>query len=188
MEFIKVVENRRSIRKYKNKDVSKDLITELINSARLCQSAKNRQPWIFGVLKGKKKDYIADLMLNWCDSENIKEAENAIGYKSSVKNTANIIKEAPVLILVFRENNDKWITGDMLSIGAAIEHICLRATDLDLGSLWIRDTVYVQKEICEFVNHSELELVSTITIGYSNEFPNPRPRKDVKDMIVFYDE
>lgn len=188
MEFIKVIENRRSIRKYLNKDITNELITELISSAKLCQSAKNRQPWLFGVLKGKKKDYIADLIINWCNKTNISETEKNIGYKNSAKNTANIIKQAPVLILVFREPNNKWITGDTLSIGAAIEHICLRATDLGLGSLWIRDTLYVQDEICEFVNHSELELLSTISIGYPDEFPNQRPRKELKDLMVFYDE
>ena len=30
--------------------------------------------------------------------------------------------------------NTFWNTGDLLSVGAAIEHICLSATDLGLGS------------------------------------------------------
>lgn len=55
---------------------------------------------------------------------------------SSVINIANIIKEEPVSILVLKEDDQNWITGDLLSIGSAIEHICLKTTtDLGLGSL-----------------------------------------------------
>jgi nitroreductase len=139
MELKKAIENRRSIRKYKSMDVPDELIKDLIECARLAPSAKNRQPWKFLILKNDIKNQIADIMI---------EKQNSLEYcVSNVKLTAKIIKEAPVLILVLKEYEDNWIVGDSLSIGAAIEHICLRATDLGLGSLWIRDVVYFKKEI-----------------------------------------
>lgn len=54
MEFEKVVEERRSIRIFRPQRVEKDKIYKLIEMARLCQSAKNRQPWKFMIesLKG----------------------------------------------------------------------------------------------------------------------------------------
>ena len=180
MELKKAIEQRRSIRQFKIDNVSDDSISELLESARLSQSAKNRQPWIFGVLKGKRKDYVADLMINWCDttSENI----------GTVRATANAIKEASVLIVVFREPNNSWKKGDLLSIGSAIQHICLRATDLGLGSLWIRDTYCVDKEICKSLGQNHLELVSTVAVGYPSQNPKLRPRKTMKEMVVFYDK
>jgi len=143
MELAEIIKNRRSIRKYKNDDVSNELIMELLESARLCQSAKNRQPWSFGILRKEKKDDIADIMINWCDIA-VDEKE---GKKNSVRHTANIMKEAPVLILVFQEKNQEWLTSDILSVGASIEHICLRATDLGLGALWICNTASVNKKL-----------------------------------------
>lgn len=148
MELKETIYNRRSIRKYIDTDVPNKLIEDLINCARLAPSAKNRQPWKFLIVKREIKNRIADLMLEKEESKDIKDISlerKKLNANSSVKATAQIIKEAPILILVFKQNNDNWITGDTLSIGGAIEHVCLRATDLGLGSLWIRDTVYARK-------------------------------------------
>ena len=40
-----------------------------------------------------------------------------------------------VLMLVFREPDELWTPGDLLSIGAAIEHVCLEAVNLGLGAV-----------------------------------------------------
>lgn len=105
---------------------------------------------------------------------------------SSVKSIAKVIKEAPILILVLKKYEDNWIIGDSLSIGGAIEHICLRATDLGLGSLWIRDIVYTQKEIAKLVGHEDMELISAISIGYPDENPKQRPRKKLNEVLEWY--
>ena len=47
MEFEKIIKNRRSIRKFNNKEVEDEKIMSLLECARLCQSAKNKQPWLF---------------------------------------------------------------------------------------------------------------------------------------------
>lgn len=179
MELKEVIENRRSIRKFKNIDISKEIIENLIDCARLAPSTKNRQPWQFVIVKDKIKNQIADIML-----DNIKE--NLDVYKSSVKETAMIIKEAPILILVLKQYDINWATGDTLSIGAAIEHICLRATDLGLGSLWIRDTNSVREEIVQLIKHEDMELISSIAIGYPNESPRQRPRKKLNEVLEWY--
>jgi len=90
------------------------------------------------------------------------------------------------LIIVLKNYEDNWITGDLLSIGAAIEHICLRATDLHLGSLWIRDIVYTKKEIANLIGHSDMEVISAISIGYPDENPNQRPRKTLDEVLEWY--
>ena len=43
--MIQEIENRRSIRKYKADKINKELIEDIIYSATLAPSAKNRQPW-----------------------------------------------------------------------------------------------------------------------------------------------
>ena len=164
MELNKSIQNRRSIRKYKIDDVNNKIIEDLIKNAILAPSAKNRQPWEFLIIKNPIKNKIADIMLENEKKYKISLERKIYNKNSSVKSTAYVIKEAPVLILVFRPKDDNWIIGDSLSIGAAIEHICLRATDLGLGSLWIRDIVYTQKEIVKLVNKDNKELISEILI------------------------
>jgi len=53
--MIREIENRRSIRKYKPDEIERKLIEEIIYSASLAPSAKNRQPWKFIVYQGKER-------------------------------------------------------------------------------------------------------------------------------------
>lgn len=50
-----LIYNRRSIRKYLDKQVSKELIEQIIDAGRVSPSAKNRQPWRYIVLGGESK-------------------------------------------------------------------------------------------------------------------------------------
>ena len=179
MEFDQVIKNRRGIRKFQQQTVETDKITALIECARLCQSAKNRQPWRFMVLTGDKKNRVADIMLNLFEKKDIELP----GYMNSSKNSANIIKNAPVLILVFIPKDEAWIQSYLLSVGAAIEHICLKAVDEGLGSVWIADTVYTRNEICEELGRCDNLLVSGIAVGYPDEDPLPRARKALEEIL-----
>ena len=186
MELNIVIKKRRSIRKYKNTEISKEIIEDLINCARLAPSAKNRQPWKFVIVTDTIKKQIADIMLEKEKKSKVSLERKIYNANSSVKATAKIIKEAPILILVLKEYEDNWIIGDSLSIGGAIEHICLRATDLGLGSLWIRDIVYTQKDIAKLICHENMEVISAISIGYPNENPSQRSRKKLNEVLEWY--
>jgi nitroreductase len=177
MEFEQLLANRRSIRKYKiGKEVDKDAIYKILDAARLCQSARNRQPWLFKILDKQSKDNIAKMMLTY--------HRNNIGQENSCRSTAEYIADAPVMILVFKEINTDWDTADTLSIGAAINNICLEATNLGYGSLWINDTAYIKDEIVQLYGKPNIELISSILIGYADENPELRPRKSINDIIL----
>ena len=154
MDTIKAIEDRRSIRKYKDIDVDKEIILDILNAGRLAPSAKNRQP---------------------------------DGRLYSVSFTANVIKEAPVLILILKSKDDEWDRYDALSVGAAIENMCLRSTELNLGTLWIGDTDFVENEILDMTKHNDMELVSSLVIGYPNQEPKMRPRKDLEEIVEYYE-
>ena len=168
METIKSIENRRSIRNYTDKKISEDIVKDILNCGRLAPSAKNRQPWYFVVAQNDVKDKIANMMIDYSTNADDTIERARIGHKSSVNPTADVIKQAPILILVFREKN---------------ENMCLRATDLGLGTLWIRDIVYVAEDVAEMLNHSDLELNCAVSLGYPNESPKMRPRKNLEDIM-----
>lgn len=180
MELQQAYNLRRSIRKYKNKDIPKEVILELIDTARISPSAKNIQPWKFYVAKGKTKDTIAEFMKEYADANG---SEKYAGMYS----TGNAIKQAPVLLLVFRDNDAPLDRNDTLSIGSAIEHILLKATELGLGSLWICAMYKVRDKISKLIG-TDLELYSCIALGYADEQPSARPRKSLQDIIMNIDE
>lgn len=48
------------------------------------------------------------------------------------------------------------------------------------------DTVYVQKDIAKLVGHENMQVISAISIGYSDQKPNRRPRKELKNIMEWY--
>ena len=187
METKKAIELRRSIRKFKNEDIKKSVLEDILNCGRLAPSAKNRQPWFFVVLKQEIKDKVADLMIEYTNNNDESKEVKKLNSPSSVLPTANVIKEVPVLVLIFKEKDDNWTIGDNLSIGACVENMCLRATELGIGSLWIRDIVYVAEEVAEMLHHSVLELNCAVSFGIPNQNPLPRPRKELESILEWYE-
>ena len=188
MDIIDAIKQRRSIREYKDISIPKKQINEILNCGRLAPSAKNRQPWRFVVITNKKKiNGIADLMIG---NHTIKDEDYDIEVLKTFNSalpTANVIKQAPVLILIFQVIDDNWITGDNLSIGACIENMCLSACGLGLGSLWIRDTVYAQDKITKYVKWKDanFKLNSALCLGVPNENPKQRYRNKLKDITTW---
>lgn len=184
MELKEVIAKRRSIRRYQTLDVKDELIKEILESARIAPSAKNRQPWRFIILKDKQKDTIADIMLKWDEANKTFRDQTGTVYKNSVLPTALVMKQASVLIMVYKKSDSPNINSDVLSIGAAVENICLTATDLGLGSLWICDVMYVKDEINEYLKITDMDLSTVVAIGYAAEEPIPRPRLSYEEIVI----
>lgn len=170
MSFDDVVFSRRSIRKYEDKDVSDDLILEIIKAGISAPSAHNRQPWKVKVLRNDLKNEVSAKLALKKD------------LSSSILNTSNIIKEASVLICVFYDGESNR-DHDILSIGAFIQNMHLKVTDLGLGSLWIANTDYIKDEISG-ITGCDLECVSCLAVGFKAEEPVTRPRKSMEEIIL----
>lgn len=183
MEVIEAIKKRRSIRKYKDEKIEREVITDILNAGRLAPSAKNRQPWSFIVLNEKQKNEIGDMMINL--KQEVKE-EGDYTYSSSVAATGSVIKNAPVMILVYQNLDASYSISDTLSLGAAIENMLLRATEKDLGSLWVRDITHVENEINNLLNIKDRELSSAILLGKKDQDPSPRPRKDLTEITSWF--
>ncbi len=135
---------RRSIRKFQDKPVSREIIEAVIQVGSAAPSAKNRQPWKCIVLGNHSKEEFLSLMEKGIYRE---ENECAMLPKSKnglpdAKNTLRIMREAPVLIVVINTNGKSPFTAldtderfteicDTLSIGAFIENMLLQAQDAD---------------------------------------------------------
>ena len=104
--MIKEIENRRSIRKYKRHEISKEIIEDIIYSATLAPSAKNRQPWKFIVYQGEEKSKLVDVMHQGIKSEKslINLCQNGQFAIPDAENTVRVMEEAPCLIAVLNTN------------------------------------------------------------------------------------
>ena len=195
--MIKEIENRRSIRKYKRHEISKEIIEDIIYSATLAPSAKNRQPWKFIVYQGEEKSKLVDVMHQGIKSEKITHKlmpEWACAIPDA-ENTVRVMEEAPCLITVLNTNqktpfdsieDEKRIVEicDSLSIGAAIENMILTATSYGLGTLWIANTCFAYNELIDFIE-TDSQLTGIVAIGFANEAPAKRPRKPLTDIVEY---
>ena len=191
------IKERRSIRKYQNRDVSEEMILDIIEAGRLAPSAKNRQPWKYIVFTGEsKKELLGEMEKGINREENEKaflpESRNGL---ADARNTLKIMYEAPVIIMVMNTNGkdpfepvntDDRITEicDTLSIGASIENMLLKATELNLGTLWIANTCFAYRELTEYLGEKG-QLTGAIALGYPDENPHQRPRKMTEEIAGF---
>ena len=161
------------------------LIKELLKIyyASLSPSGCNRQPWRFVVLQNDKdlKNKVADLLAN-CVNKN----EFTLKEKGDLINAARIIKEAPVFVLVFNKFTDiddyYMLKSNLVSIGSSIEHLLLRATDLNIGSLWLGVVNHMEDELKELLNKPDMRIVAGIVLGYSNQEPKDRGRLSLDEI------
>ena len=64
MDAITCIKERMSIRAFTDKPVPRELLTEIIDTAKWSPSYKNSQPWEVLVLSGEKKEGLSNLLLN----------------------------------------------------------------------------------------------------------------------------
>lgn len=64
MDAISCIKGRMSIRAFTDKPVSRELLSEIIDTAKWSPSYKNSQPWEVAVVSGKKKEELSNVMLN----------------------------------------------------------------------------------------------------------------------------
>ena len=188
--------DRRSIRKFLDKAVPIECIEQIIDAGRVAPSAKNRQPWKYIVFGGKSKEELLDHMEKGIIREEVSpELPNSCHGIADAKNTLRIMREAPVIIVILNTNGksifdnidcDERVTEicDSLSIGASVENILLKATEIGLGTLWIANTCFAYSELSNYLN-IKCQLAGAIAVGYADEEPLQRPRCDLKDILEY---
>lgn len=176
MNFDDVIKSRRSIRKFNEREVKKEIIDKIIWAGSLAPSAHNRQPWEVVVLKEKKKDIIK-IMRDY-SSKNSDDI--------SIIKTADTIQRADTLLLIYCNNFEQY-EYNLLSMGAMIQNMILAATSLKVASVWIANICPMREEIdkCLSIDSKSKCLVSAIALGYSDYEPKEIARKKVSDFTNY---
>jgi nitroreductase len=179
MELLKTIRNRRSIRHYKPDPVSDKDLKKVLEAARLAPSWKNCQCWRFIVIKSQ-------------------ESKNALADCLPPNNgAANAIRQAPLTIVACAEvgksgygesgpETDKGNYWYMYDIGIAMEHLVLAAHSIGLGTVHVG--MFDAPKATTFLNVPDGYCVVALTpLGYPERQPNPRPRKELAE-IIFYEK
>ena len=179
MNFMELIKQRISVRKYSSKPVPREVIDQCLEAARLAPSACNSQPWSFIVV----------------DDE---ETKNEIVKKSmsGIYSSNKFVMTAPVIIVVITEHSTylarmggmlRHIKYNLLDIGIACEHLVLQAEEMGLGTCWLGwfDEKAVKK-VLGLPKSTKVDVM--ISLGYPDEdLPyKKRIRKSLDEMRRYY--
>jgi nitroreductase len=183
MDTLEAIAGRRSIRKFTDQPVPRELIERVLEATVQAPSGKNRQPWRFVVVGEEKRDEMVGVL-----REGIAKVKGDGGDPGSSEWTANAMAQAPVTVFVFNGNapdsrhpDDGGNVVDVQSIGGAIQTMLLAAHELGLGTLWICDVFYAYDGLREWLGRKE-QMIAAVSIGYADEAPEARPRKPWQEV------
>ena len=193
--MIQAIRDRRSIRTFLDIPVERQDIEDILQSAVLAPSSKNRQPWKFVVVQGESK---AEMLKAFRTGIAREESGDALlpqskKYIEGAKLTVHSMEQAPVVILALNPlgkgvlanltpEERVYETCNIQSLSASLQNMLLAATEKGLGSLWICDIFFAYKELCAWLG-DQGELIAAVAIGHTNESPAARPRKSLTDVV-----
>lgn len=203
MQLSDALKKRRSIRNFENNDISIQDLNTIVKAGTYAPSAKNRQPWYFYIIQDKvtRIAFIHDMDRGIMQLEKKYRQQNIFRPDiESAKCTIKSMKQASAIIIVacrkkykkvfkdevnwFMHALDIEVT-DILSIGAAIQNMLLKATEMEYGTLWVCDIFYAYPQIIDFLQTKDA-IVSAICIGKSAEYPQSRPRLSLQEISCYY--
>lgn len=181
MNAIEMIKNRRSIRKYKEEIVSKEVLTELMETVKFAPSWANFQVARYTFIQESEK--IDKIMT---------EGVNGFAYNI---NTLKDAKNALVLSFVQGKSGkldpegDDYATSranvwEVFDAGIACQTFCLAAHEMGIGTCVMG--IIAAEEIKEIAELPEEETVAAlITFGYPDEEVNGTTRKSLDEIVRF---
>lgn len=197
--MISAIHERRSIRRFQDKPISKQDITDILRCGISAPSSKNRQPWKYVVVQGSAKEEMLRAFRRGILREEMGDAllPRSGKHIAGAKYTAQIMEQASVVVLVINPLG-KGIAAELTfedrvyeicniqSMSASIQNMLLAATQKGIGSLWICDIFFAYPELCEWLG-AEGELLAAVAFGYPAEAPAARPRKGIEEVVEWRD-
>jgi len=166
---------RRSVRTFTKDDVPDSQVNALLRAANQAPSAHNQQAWRFIVLRGGKKQELAQLVTAKAASfPRPAAALLRMGAKSvlsapvviAVANTGDLIRHGTDLFQVEKDvAHDFFRTMEIQSSAAAVQNILLAATSLGLGTVWLGVLYLIKDDVLRFLGEPEGEFMAVVPVG-----------------------
>lgn len=167
MDFEQVIKTRRSIRKYQDRPVPREVVDKILKDAvAYAPSAKNLQPWKFIVI---------------ADPQQRQALANQF-------NNNSFIREAPYIIVGLANQetcyptNAGYIPTDLIDFSIIFYQLLLSATNEGLATCWIGafDGKKLEKHLG--ISHP-WRIVGLTPVGYGDEPGNYWKRKPYEEVV-----
>jgi len=172
MDIHKVIQERRSIRRYTQDSIPLETLKKIVDAGRMAPSPVNVQTWEFVVVRGK---------------ELVKTVFDHLGWLEG-KPPENQRPTAIILILLDKNSSTEWSV--IAGAGACCQNMLLSAWSEGIGSCWIGSIKDKDKIMETLKIPPHLNIFSAITLGYPAEAPKiekfkgkTRPWRDNKGIL-----
>jgi len=186
-DIIDIIKARRSIRKYLDKPISKEIIDKLIEAAKWAPSGMNEQPWGFIVVQDKLLiKELSDRSIPYINKM-IEGNPKFIGYKKRMKvKDFNIFYHAPCVIIILGRADVFFYQNDC---AMTAQNLMLAATSMGIGSCWVgmMSTLDKDKWFREnFQLPDNYRVVAPIALGYFENKDIPVIERKPPEILKYF--
>ncbi|MDD4054186.1 MAG: nitroreductase [Bacteroides sp.] len=173
--------NRRSVRSYKEKQVTQEHLDKIMRCAINAPSAMNKQSWQVRVvqnqelLKRMNQGFIAYSKKNNPEKD----------FSSFLEPDFSIYHNAPTVIFIARTKDNSM---SEIDCGLFVQNILLSAESMDIGTCVLGGLpryLVEDKELVSLLDFPDThELTIAVAMGYKNEYPEAKPRDIEKVQYI----
>jgi len=178
--LVSLIKSSRSIRRYTDEPVSKELLLHLLEAATWAPSAHNRQPWRFAALtEFADKDRLARAMGARLRADRTADGDDPDDIERDVARSYARLTGAPVLIVVClsmvdmdtypdpQRSRNEWIMAAQ-STAMAAQNLMLMAHAQGLAACWLCAPLFVPELVQHTLNlPNDWQAQGIITLGYA---------------------
>lgn len=195
---LRMLEERRSVRRFSDQEVSRDVLERILETASRAPSAHNQQPWRFVVLETRlARERLAKAM-----GGDFRKDLQADGYSEEtvdyqVERSYRRIVEAPMAVLVCLDMAivDSYPDASrqraaflmaVQSVAMAGENLLLAAHAVGLGAVWMCAPLFTPQVVqAEFSLPEGWQPQGLVLIGHAEKVPGLRERRPISELSRF---
>ena len=182
-ETLKVIKNRRSIRKYKKEQIGESDIQAIAEAAIYAPTAMNQQKWHFTVVQSREML----VKMNNTIRENILNSGVEFLTERAKNPDFNVFHGAPAVIIITADEQARFTEIDC---GAAAENIALAAESLNISScvIGMANALFESEKAGEIKKELGIpdgyKFIISVALGYKDIENPPVPPKN-RDVINY---
>jgi len=173
--------NHKSIRKYKNDNVSDEILNKILESAVRGSNTGNMQ--VYSIIVTKNQEIKEKLLPAHFNQAMVKEAPVVLTFCADI-NRFN--KWCELRNTVPAYDNFLWLYNATIDATIAAQNACIAAEYYGLGICYLGTTTYTAEKIIEVLNLPKgVVPVTTVVLGYPDISPDLTDRLPIEAVVHF---
>ena len=179
MNTLEAIRSRRSIRKFQEKKVPREILEQIVSEAAWAPPWKNTQTARYHVVEDPelRRTIAEEYTLGFAYNTGTLTRAPQVVVLTAVKGRSGMEKDGSCST----SKGESWL---MFDAGAAAQTFCLAAWEHGVGSVIMG--IFDPDQVAALLHIPENEtVVALIPIGYPDEEPNAPKRKPVEELLHF---